>query len=242
MKYMQDQRENLSTGGSAADPDLSMDTYAECFHYLNYTSRSFAAVVQALDEELRMPICIFYLVLRGLDTVEDDMTIPLERRVQVLNAFWKYLDEPGWKFTESTYITYIFWEMELKILDSPSEKDGILLQNFHVVIDQYLKLKPQYQSPIQEICQKMGKGMAEFANKKKVSSIKEWNLYCHYVAGLVGIGLCRMFAVSGLEDPDIADCEDLANSMGLFLQKVNIIRDYLEDLNDGRTFWPEEVW
>jgi farnesyl-diphosphate farnesyltransferase len=30
--------------------------------------------------------------------------------------------------------------------------------------------------------------------------------------------------------------------MGLFLQKVNIIRDYLEDLIDGRTFWPSEVW
>ena len=33
-----------------------------------------------------------------------------------------------------------------------------------------------------------------------------------------------------------------ANSMGLFLQKTNIIRDYLEDLRDGRTWWPEEVW
>jgi farnesyl-diphosphate farnesyltransferase len=45
----------------------------------------------------------------------------------------------------------------------------------------------------------MGAGMADFAAAKKVSSMKEWNLYCHYVAGLVGIGLCRMFSVSGLE-------------------------------------------
>ena len=30
--------------------------------------------------------------------------------------------------------------------------------------------------------------------------------------------------------------------MGLFLQKTNIIRDYLEDLEGGRTFWPDEVW
>ena len=34
----------------------------------------------------------------------------------------------------------------------------------------------------------------------------------------------------------------LANSMGLFLQKTNIIRDYLEDYADGRAFWPQEVW
>ena len=30
--------------------------------------------------------------------------------------------------------------------------------------------------------------------------------------------------------------------MGLLLQKTNIVRDYLEDLNEGRTFWPREVW
>ena len=33
----------------------------------------------------------------------------------------------------------------------------------------------------------------------------------------------------------------LSNSMGLFLQKTNIIRDYLEDSLDGREFWPREV-
>ena len=33
----------------------------------------------------------------------------------------------------------------------------------------------------------------------------------------------------------------LANSMGLFLQKTNIIRDYLEDIVQGREFWPKEV-
>lgn len=30
--------------------------------------------------------------------------------------------------------------------------------------------------------------------------------------------------------------------MGLFLQKTNIIRDYLEDIVDQRAFWPKEVW
>lgn len=30
--------------------------------------------------------------------------------------------------------------------------------------------------------------------------------------------------------------------MGLFLQKTNIIRDYREDLDDKRKFWPKQVW
>lgn len=71
-----------------------------------------------------------------------------------------------------------------------------------------------------------------------------WHLpwqYCHYVAGLVGIGLSRLFSASELEDSIVGQDTDLANSMGLFLQKTNIIRDYLEDQMEGREFWPREV-
>jgi farnesyl-diphosphate farnesyltransferase len=42
-------------------------------------------------------------------------------------------------------------------------------------------------------------------------------------------------------DPTFCSKEYLSNSMGLFLQKTNIIRDYLEDIEEGRTFWPREV-
>lgn len=37
-------------------------------------SRSFAAVIQQLPSTLVVDVLVFYLVLRGLDTVEDDMT------------------------------------------------------------------------------------------------------------------------------------------------------------------------
>ena len=66
--------------------------------------------------------------------------------------------------------------------------------------------------------------------------------YCHYVAGLVGIGLSRLFSASGLESEEVGQDHKLANSMGLFLQKTNIIRDYLEDVQDRRHFWPKEVF
>lgn len=65
--------------------------------------------------------------------------------------------------------------------------------------------------------------------------------YCHYVAGLVGVGLSKLFSASKLEDPEVGQDTELANSMGLFLQKTNIIRDYLEDMQEGRAFWPQEA-
>lgn len=57
----------------------------------------------------------------------------------------------------------------------------------------------------------------------------------------MGIGLSRLFSASELEDPVVGQDVELANSMGLFLQKTNIIRDYLEDQLEGREFWPKEV-
>lgn len=48
---------------------------------------SFAVVIQQLPNPLRDAICVFYLVLRGLDTVEDDMAIPDHIKVPALLSF-----------------------------------------------------------------------------------------------------------------------------------------------------------
>ncbi|XP_070232128.1 squalene synthase isoform X3 [Bos mutus] len=106
---------------------------------------------------------------------------------------------------------------------------------------EFRNLAEKYQTVIVDVCQKMGFGMAEFLDKR-VTSEREWDKYCHYVAGLVGIGLSRLFSASELEDPLIGEDTERANSMGLFLQKTNIIRDYLEDQREGREFWPQETW
>ncbi len=49
--------------------------------------RSFAIVIQQLPLELRDAVCVFYLVLRALDTVEDDMALPAATKLPLLKAF-----------------------------------------------------------------------------------------------------------------------------------------------------------
>jgi farnesyl-diphosphate farnesyltransferase len=65
----------------------------------------------------------------------------------------------------------------------------------------------------------MGEGMAEFAGRNLVQGtvdLTDYNLYCHYVAGLVGEGLTRLFA--RFESPQVLNtAKTLGNSMGLFL-------------------------
>ncbi|KAK3249392.1 squalene synthetase-like protein [Cymbomonas tetramitiformis] len=66
---------------------------AFCYEILNNVSRSFAIVIQQLPDELRDAVCIFYLVLRALDTIEDDMSIPqAEKLPQLLNFYEKNTD------------------------------------------------------------------------------------------------------------------------------------------------------
>ena len=48
---------------------------------------SFAIVIQQLPPQLRDAVCVFYLVLRALDTVEDDMAVPQEIKIPLLRAF-----------------------------------------------------------------------------------------------------------------------------------------------------------
>jgi len=194
---------------------------------LTQTSRSFSAGILGLTEEFRYAIMIFYLVLRALDTIEDDMKPSVDSKVKNLTTFHEHLTEPGWTLSGFGDKKY---EIEL-------------LENFDKVISSFAQLKPEYQVIIKDVCKKMGGGMAEFLTRK-VDTLEDWDLYCWYVAGLVGEGLSRIFSASKLEDPVIGENKKLYKSMGLFLQKTNIIRDYLEDINEcpPRVFYPKAAW
>lgn len=108
---------------------------------------------------------------------------------------------------------------------------------------------PSYKVAIANITQKMGAGMARYARlhaanegKFSVDTFASFDLYCHFVAGLVGEGLSSLFSASGKESAELGQQLSLSNSMGLMLQKTNILRDFREDTDEGRVFWPAEIW
>nr|BAA13083.1 squalene synthase [Glycyrrhiza glabra] len=197
--------------------------WAFCYTMLLKVSRSFALVIQQLDPQLRNAVCIFYLVLRALDTVEDDTSIATDVKEPILIAFHRHIYDRDWHFSCGT------------------KEYKVLMDQFHHVSTAFLELEKNYQAAIENITKEMGAGMAKFICNE-VETVDDYDEYCHYVAGLVGLGLSKLFHASGKEDlaPD-----HLSNSMGLFLQKTNIIRDYLEDINEipkSRMFWPRQIW
>nr|XP_029143819.1 squalene synthase isoform X2 [Arachis hypogaea] len=169
-----------------------------CYTMLQKVSRSFALVIQQLDTDLRNAVCIFYLVLRALDTVEDDTSVATDVKVPILIAFHRHVYDRDWHFSCGT------------------KEYKILMDQFHHVSTAFLELGRNYQEAIEDITKRMGAGMAKFICKE-VETIDDYDEYCHYVAGLVGLGLSKLFHASGSEDlaPD-----HLSNSMGLFLQDL----------------------
>ena len=148
---------------------------------LNKVSLSFAIVIQQLPQELQDAVCIFYLVLRALDTVEDDMSIPDELKCPELEIFWKKIYDKKYK--------YPCGEKHYKVL----------MDEYPKVTTVFLGLKTEYQDVIADITRRMGLGMSNFI-KREVVTLDDWDEYCHYVAGLVGIGPSNLWASSMLED------------------------------------------
>ena len=228
--YLQPLKSNL-------DSDFIKETFnptdlAFCDDILTKVSRSFAAVIRQLPPELLVDVLIFYLVLRALDTVEDDMTYftSNEDKVKVLLSFHKTaLVDPKWT-----------------MMGCGEGDERRLLEEFPKCHSVYAALPSEAsRRVISDITLRMATGMAEFVDKdlgQGTVDINQYNRYCHFVAGLVGEGLSRLFSASGLERQSFAKELHLSDQMGLFLQKTNIIRDYLEDYVDGRAFWPQSVW
>lgn len=64
-------------------------------------------------------------MLRALDTIEDDMTIPNSVKLPNLRTLHLKLHEPGWTFKES------------------KEKDRALLEHFDVIQAEFALLDPK---------------------------------------------------------------------------------------------------
>eukprot|EP00928_Gymnodinium_smaydae_P015282 TRINITY_DN15621_c0_g1_i1.p1 TRINITY_DN15621_c0_g1~~TRINITY_DN15621_c0_g1_i1.p1 ORF type:complete len:800 (-),score=176.78 TRINITY_DN15621_c0_g1_i1:24-2423(-) len=235
---------SLENNTRSDDPDVAF-----CDDMLGKVSRSFAAVIRQLPPGLCLDITIFYLVLRALDTVEDDMEAYKGREDEKQDELRSF--------------------GALRLMDTSCSMDGIgagderaLLQQFGAVARVFRTLPEGSRDVIRNITDDMGAGMAEYVSAdlaQGTANEAAYDRYCHMVAGLVGEGLTRIFVARGAEDESLCGqgervwpfCGDaampggnlgLANSMGLFLQKTNIIRDYLEDYVDGRAFWPQSVW
>ncbi|KAI3831603.1 hypothetical protein MKX03_017451 [Papaver bracteatum] len=169
------------------------------------------ALHQCLGPELHNSFCISHLVLRELDTIEDDMNIPNDIKVPILKDFHRHI-----------------YDSDLQLPCGTKKHHKDLMDQYHHVSTTLSELQKGPQEVIVETSKRMGAGMAEFLHKE-VETVDDYTEYCHIVNGIVWVEMSKYFHASNLKEVAPPDC--LADSLGLMAQKQHIIRDFMEDLN-----------
>lgn len=216
---------------------MSTTTSASDFYqsHLDRVSRSFAFCIRQLPEPLHDWIGLSYLLCRVVDTIEDSAWPDMESQFAAFHAFDESLKNVDavsglvdWteKFPESLP------ESEKKLIDDAPR----LLGDFH-------KLPPQVMEIIRELVLSMSEGMQHFCHQRQGGSLRlrnlgEVNQYCFFVAGVVGELLAKL--VSRVEPKFRLSQLNLlrAHHFGLFLQKVNLLKDQVGDEKLGRHLIP----
>ncbi|HTO97982.1 MAG TPA: squalene/phytoene synthase family protein [Myxococcales bacterium] len=198
--------------------------------HLDAVSRSFALCIPQLDLPFGPRVALSYLLLRVLDTVEDAAFDDLRVQQRQFAAFRRFLAAPPApaeveEFVSSFPAGITAGEREL-LADT-----GIFLEDYH-------GLPAAPRSIIGSGIDRMAQGMAVYAERPaplRLLDLEDVNRYCCIVAGVVGEMLTRLWALGGGEPPAMLH----AYRFGLFLQKVNILKDQAEDEAAGRFFVPD---
>lgn len=229
-------REALALGGVTQVEGLKRraceeDDVSVCFLLLDKISRSFTVIIRQLAPELNVLFCVFYLVLRGLDTIEDDMSMPLKTKEPLLRDFYTILETPGW------HITGI----------GEREKDRELLARFACVIGEFQKIRLKYRQIIVNVTRCMGNGMADTAillesSQGSIPTVEAYDRYCYHAAGVVVEGVIDIFILAGHANVCLQAHRAWSADAGCFLQKSNMLIDIWEDRQESRQWWPRVIW
>ncbi|TDO94502.1 farnesyl-diphosphate farnesyltransferase [Halanaerobium saccharolyticum] len=201
---------------------------------LKKVSRSFALTIPMLDDEIKDEILLTYLQDRILDNFEDEIHPPDLKLQQEM------MDRVSRIFSTAEYDRSSDFAI-IKEKSSLIEKDSLreLTENIDLIYRSYQSFEPEIQDISHKWLQEMNQGMQKYLSKK-VETFSELDEYCYYVAGTVGGFLTETIIYKfEIEAQNKKRLMDNFNQAGLFLQKVNLIRDIREDLESrDKHFWP----
>ena len=198
--------------------------------HLNQVSRSFAFCIERLDEPLRSWVGLSYLLFRLLDTIEDAPWAKVEKQNESFQEFMRALNYVEHSETWVQSLSVPMTDHEKQLL----EVAPLLFRDFH-------QLPIATKMVLRAALENMARGMMHFANRRplRILDLAELNQYCFFVAGLVGELLSQLRDCAVVGARPIAQENRLnAFHFGMFLQKINILKDQLQDEKEGRYLVP----
>lgn len=202
--------------------------------HLESVSRSFGFCIAELSLPEREWVSLAYLLCRVVDTVEDSCWPSQETQFFVFQQLKCFLttppqDEP-----------FRSWLQRFPQTLKPGERDLVAdLPHLLVLLS---KLPEEIQQSLVRMVVHMIDGMMYFlSNHKKnnrlvLDSLLLTNQYCFFAAGIVGEFLSRSFTYAIPEFKLTNELLTQSFHFGFFLQKINILKDCVEDAIAGRCF------
>jgi phytoene/squalene synthetase len=194
-------------------------------------SRSFALCIPQLEPPFRDQVALAYLMFRVLDTIEDapfEEQAVQQRQFARLRAFLRAMPRTP--------------EVDAFVAAFPapiSDGERSLLAQTHILLAEGHSLASPVRAALFHALDRMAKGMAAYTGRPgplRLVDLEDVSRYCCFVAGVVGELLTDLWALGGKPG---APRKQLAYHFGLFLQKVNILKDQSEDEASGRYLVPD---
>ena len=204
--------------------------------HLDRVSRSFSFCIARLDGEMRDWVSLSYLLCRILDTVEDAPWATREAQDEAFARFHAFLETPPSE-TESRA-----WAASFPAGTDPGEL--LLIGDAYRCFANLHALPPAVAEKIRRPVRNMYRGMRHFLGEMRekgtlrLRSLAEVNQYCFFVAGLVGELLTELLLVRQPQLPTGSRLLLDAHHFGLFLQKINLLKDQAKDEKEGRFLVP----
>jgi len=208
-------------------------------HLLDGVSRTFALTIPQLPEPVHQVVANGYLLCRIVDTIEDEATLPGEKKRRFCERFIAVVQgkEEAERFARD-------FASSLSDRTPPAEHELIRVVPRVIAITHGFSAEDR--AALQDCVAIMARGMADFQDRDLSSgleTLQEMNRYCYYVAGVVGEMLTRVFCNYSQY---IAQRREammrLSVSFGQGLQMTNILKDIWTDLERGACWLPRDIF
>lgn len=207
---------------------LNADFYQQ---HLDQVSRSFAFCIRQLPSPLRDWVALSYLLCRVVDTIEDAPWTEGSAQKSAFQLFDAALEKAE-RVEGLASLSSLFPPV------SPAERQ--LLADAPRLMGDYHQLPKPVHQILRDLVQSMSLGMQHFVESKpmRLKSLSEVNQYCFFVAGVVGELLAKLLAAVDTNFRVSQAVLIKAHHFGLFLQKVNLLKDQVDDEKVGRHLVP----
>ncbi len=209
-------------------------------HILELVSRTFALTIPQLPEPLDRTVSNAYLLCRIADTIEDDPSLSIKEKQFYSKWFADLVKDytPADNFAD---------KLSLKLGDTVTNAEKKLIKRCDSILKITHSLTESERSAMLECLDAMTTGMVRYQGMETPEGLKnqeELDLYCYYVAGVVGVMLTKLFLEYGKEwnEQTKHGMETLAISFGQGLQMTNIIKDFWVDKKRGACWLPQSVF